>query len=163
MSTADGSLTNRNAGVDDARQAEAGFSIGAHAVGTTSSYAQDVGDLRLPGVTQVNGFAQWRCTDRLLFSLDADKLFDVRGVTEAEDGAIPANGIVRARSINGRTTSLTLRVTLVSAPDGDRACAASGARQRRKVARPAGFEPATTSLEGSCSIQLSYGRARSSS
>ena len=27
-----------------------------------------------------------------------------------------------------------------------------------KVARPAGFEPATPSLEGSCSIQLSYGR-----
>ena len=26
------------------------------------------------------------------------------------------------------------------------------------VARPAGFEPATTRLEGGCSIQLSYGR-----
>ncbi len=29
------------------------------------------------------------------------------------------------------------------------------------MARPAGFEPATPSLEGSCSIQLSYGRALS--
>ena len=28
----------------------------------------------------------------------------------------------------------------------------------RKVARPAGFEPATPGLEGPCSIQLSYGR-----
>ena len=28
------------------------------------------------------------------------------------------------------------------------------------MARPAGFEPAAPSLEGSCSIQLSYGRAR---
>jgi hypothetical protein len=27
-----------------------------------------------------------------------------------------------------------------------------------KLARPAGVEPATTSLEGWCSIQLSYGR-----
>jgi hypothetical protein len=26
------------------------------------------------------------------------------------------------------------------------------------VARPVGFEPTTSSLEGSCSIQLSYGR-----
>ena len=88
------------------------FSIGANVVGTTSSYAQDVGDLRLPGFTQVNGFAQWRWTDRLLLSLNANNLFDVRGFTESEDGAIPANGIVRARSINGRTTSLTLRVGL---------------------------------------------------
>src|SRR5579885_2757424 len=28
------------------------------------------------------------------------------------------------------------------------------------MARPAGIEPATTSLEGWCSIQLSYGRVR---
>ena len=28
-----------------------------------------------------------------------------------------------------------------------------------KLARPAGFEPATTSLEGWGSVQLSYGRA----
>lgn len=88
------------------------FSVGANVVGTTSSYAQDVGDLRLPGFTQVNGFAQWRWTDRLLLSLNANNVFDVRGFTEAEDGSIPANGIVRARSINGRTTSLSLRVTL---------------------------------------------------
>ena len=27
-----------------------------------------------------------------------------------------------------------------------------------RMARPAGFEPATTRLEGECSIQLSYGR-----
>jgi hypothetical protein len=28
----------------------------------------------------------------------------------------------------------------------------------RGMARPAGFEPAATGLEGRCSIQLSYGR-----
>ena len=33
-------------------------------------------------------------------------------------------------------------------------------KNRGKLARPAGLEPAAPSLEGSCSIQLSYGRAR---
>lgn len=28
------------------------------------------------------------------------------------------------------------------------------------MVRPAGFEPATTRLEGGCSIQLSYGRKK---
>ena len=28
----------------------------------------------------------------------------------------------------------------------------------KRLARPAGIEPATTGLEGRCSIQLSYGR-----
>ncbi len=32
-------------------------------------------------------------------------------------------------------------------------------RKDRKMARPAGFEPAASRLEVSCSIQLSYGRA----
>lgn len=34
--------------------------------------------------------------------------------------------------------------------------------QHRLMARPAGFEPATTRLEGGCSIRLSYGRLLSS-
>lgn len=33
--------------------------------------------------------------------------------------------------------------------------------KHRLVARPAGFEPATTRLEGGCSIRLSYGRLMS--
>ena len=84
--------------------------IGANIVGTTSSYAQDNNQLKLPGFTQVNAFAQFRPIPKLLVSLNANNLFNVRGFTEAEEGAIPANGIVRARSINGRTVSTSVRI-----------------------------------------------------
>jgi outer membrane receptor protein involved in Fe transport len=84
--------------------------LGTNVVGTTSSYTQDSNQLKLPGYTVANAFVQFRPTDRLLLSLNANNLFDVQGFTEAEDAVIPANGIVRARAINGRTTSLTARI-----------------------------------------------------
>lgn len=86
------------------------FTVGANVIGTTSSYAQDSNQLKLPGYTVANAFVQYRPTSRLLLSLNANNLFDVQGFTEAEDAVIPANGIVRARSINGRTTSMTARI-----------------------------------------------------
>ncbi len=85
--------------------------VGANVIGTTSSYTQDSNQLKLPGYTVANGFVQFRPTDRLLVSLNANNLFNVQGFTEAEDAVIPANNIVRARSINGRTTSLTARLS----------------------------------------------------
>lgn len=86
------------------------FTVGANVVGTTDSYAQDNNVLKLPGFTQVNAFAQVRLMDRVQLSINANNLFNVKGFTEAEEGAIPANGIVRARSINGRTVSAALRL-----------------------------------------------------
>ncbi|WP_420186430.1 TonB-dependent receptor domain-containing protein [Sphingomonas elodea] len=86
------------------------FAIGTNIVGTTSSYAQDSNQLKLPGFTQVNAFAQFRPVPRLLVALNANNLFNVTAFTEAEDAAIPANGIVRARSVNGRTVSTSVRI-----------------------------------------------------
>ena len=86
------------------------FTIGANVIGTTDSYAQDNNGLKLPGFTQVNGFVQVRVTDQVQLSVNANNLFDVKGFTEAEDSTIPTNGIVRARSINGRTVSASLRL-----------------------------------------------------
>lgn len=85
------------------------FTIGANIVGTSSSYTQDSNQLKLPGFTQVNGFVSYRLMERVQLSVNANNLFDVKGFTEAEDATIPANGIVRARSINGRTISASVR------------------------------------------------------
>ncbi|WP_066703261.1 TonB-dependent receptor domain-containing protein [Sphingobium amiense] len=84
--------------------------VGANVIGTTSSYAQDSDQLKLPGYTTVNAFLQYRPIERVQLSLNANNLFNVKGFTEAEEGAIPENGIVRARSINGRTISAAVKV-----------------------------------------------------
>lgn len=85
------------------------FSLGASVIGTTASFAQDINQLKLPAFTQVNAFVSVRPIDRIQISLNANNLFDVAGYTEAEEGAIPGNGIVRARSINGRTISAAVK------------------------------------------------------
>lgn len=84
--------------------------VGLSAIGTTDSFAQDNNQLKLPGFTQVNAFVNFRPADRVQLSLNANNLFNTTGFTEAEEGSIPANGIVRARSINGRTISAALRL-----------------------------------------------------
>lgn len=85
------------------------FTVGVNAVGTTESFTQDNNDLVLPGYTQVNGFVAVRPVDNVEFSLNANNLFDVTGFTESEEGSIPGNNIIRARSIVGRTISASVR------------------------------------------------------
>lgn len=86
------------------------FSLGLSLIGTTSSYTQDSNQLKLPGYRVVNGFVSLRPLERLQLSVNANNLFNTAGYTEAEEGAIPSNGIVRARSINGRTVSFSARI-----------------------------------------------------
>lgn len=86
------------------------FTAGLNLIGTTESYTQDSNDLVLPGYTQVNAFLAVRPLDRLELALNANNLFNAYGYTEAEEGSIPGNGIVRARSIAGRTISASVRV-----------------------------------------------------
>lgn len=87
------------------------FTLGANVIGTTGSHAQDNGGLKLPGYTQVNAFLAVRPLELLTLSISANNLLDVKGFTEAEEGSIPASGIVRARSINGRTISAAARLS----------------------------------------------------
>lgn len=85
------------------------FTLGANIVGTTDSFTQDNNQLELPAFAQINAFLAFRPIDRIEVGLNAQNLFDVTGFTEAEEGSIPANGIVRARSIAGRTILATVR------------------------------------------------------
>ncbi len=85
------------------------FTLGANIVGTTDSFTQDSNQLKLPAFAQVNAFVAVRPIDRVEIGLNAANLFNATGFTEAEEGSIPANGIVRARSIAGRTILATVR------------------------------------------------------
>ncbi|WP_324074384.1 MAG: TonB-dependent receptor [Erythrobacter sp.] len=85
------------------------FTLGANIVGTTDSFTQDSNQLKLPAFAQVNAFLAFRPIDRVEVGLNAQNLFNAAGFTEAEEGSIPANGIVRARSIAGRTVLASVR------------------------------------------------------
>ena len=87
------------------------FTIGANVTGLTSSYAQDINKLKLPAYTTVNGFVQYRPLDRIQLSVNANNLFNVMGLTETAQGAIPPTGVVIGRTINGRTISASIRFT----------------------------------------------------
>lgn len=82
---------------------------GVSFIGTTDAYAQDNNDLQFDGYTQVNGFVNYDLSENLNIALNVNNLFDTVGITEAEEGSVPENNIIRARTINGRTTSVTLK------------------------------------------------------
>lgn len=86
------------------------LTAGVNMIGTTESFTQDSNELVLPAYTQVNAFLAVRPLERLEVSLNANNLFDAFGYTEAEEGSIPGNGIVRARSIAGRTVIASVRI-----------------------------------------------------
>jgi outer membrane receptor protein involved in Fe transport len=85
------------------------FTIGANVIGTTTSFAGDDNKLKLPGYALVNGFVQYRLTDGLLVSLNANNLFNTLAVIETQETAFPATGILQARTVNGRTVSASVR------------------------------------------------------
>lgn len=85
------------------------FRVGGNVVGTTDSFTQDNNELELPAYAQINAFLAVRPAERVEVALNATNLFNAFGFTEAEEGSIPANGIVRARSIAGRTVTASVR------------------------------------------------------
>jgi outer membrane receptor protein involved in Fe transport len=85
------------------------FTVGANFYGTTSSFAGDSNQLKMPGYVITNAFVQYRPTDRVTLSLNANNLFDVLGLVEVDADFIPPSGVVTARTVNPRTISTSLR------------------------------------------------------
>jgi outer membrane receptor protein involved in Fe transport len=64
----------------------------------------------MPGYAYVNPFLSFELTKGLSATVNVNNVFDTIGITEVEEGSITenTNNIVRARSITGRTSSLTI-------------------------------------------------------
>ncbi|WP_296595688.1 TonB-dependent receptor, partial [Phenylobacterium sp.] len=85
--------------------------VGVNVIGTTSSYAQDTNQLKLPAYTLVNAFVQVRPTENVQVMLNVNNLFDKLALSDVEQATIPASGVVLGRAYLGRTASATLRYT----------------------------------------------------
>ncbi len=87
------------------------WTIGANLIGTTDAYAQDNNQLVMPGYTQVNVFGDYRFAENWVVGININNVFDTFGITESEEGSIVAGAenIIRARSIPGRTATVSLR------------------------------------------------------
>ena len=96
------------------------FSLGGSAIGTTASFLQDPAHgttqnntaLKLPAYATINAFAAYQLSKDLTLSLNVNNLLNTEGWTEGEDGSLPGAGalqLTRARTIPGRTTSISLR------------------------------------------------------
>jgi len=85
------------------------FTVGANVIGTTSSYTQDVNQLKMPAYTTVALFAQLRPIERVELSLNASNIFNTRAITDVANATIPAGGVAFAQTLYGRTISTSAR------------------------------------------------------
>jgi outer membrane receptor protein involved in Fe transport len=87
------------------------LAAGVSVIGTTKSFAQDNNDLVMNGYVYLNPYISYSPADNFFISIQSNNVFSAIGVTEAEEGSITNNAtnVVRARSIAGRSTSITLK------------------------------------------------------
>jgi outer membrane receptor protein involved in Fe transport len=84
------------------------LTIGAYVVGTTSSYAQDINRLKMPGYTLVNPFVQFRPVDRVQVMVNVNNAFNSLALIEISQTSMPTSGVGWGRAANGRTVSASL-------------------------------------------------------
>ncbi len=85
--------------------------LGANVIGTGSSYAQDNNELVMSGYFYVNPYISWSPIKNFNVMLQSNNVLNQMGVTESEEGSISENktNYVRARSIAGRSTAISIR------------------------------------------------------
>lgn len=85
--------------------------LGLTVLGTSKSFATDDNNLIQPGYAYINLLAKVGLTKGLSLAASVNNLFDTIGITEVEgvDGAYGTDRLVRARSITGRSTTLSLQ------------------------------------------------------
>lgn len=85
------------------------LSTGFYLIGATKTYTQDNNQLVMPGYVLVNPYVSYQLMKNLGASINANNIFNALGITEAEEGAIPSNGIVRGRPLPGRSISMSIK------------------------------------------------------
>ncbi|WNH08939.1 TonB-dependent receptor domain-containing protein [Thalassobellus suaedae] len=87
-------------------------SVALSMLGTTKSYAQDDNALVMPAYAYFNLIGRVGLTEGLSVVLSMNNIFDTVGITEVEgngDGAFGTNRLVRARSISGSSSTISLQ------------------------------------------------------
>ncbi|WP_294330309.1 TonB-dependent receptor [uncultured Sphingomonas sp.] len=83
--------------------------VGASVVTITSSYSQDVNQLKMPGFTTVGGFVILHPTKAIDVSVTGANLFNAKGFLDISQSTMPTTGIGWARSVQGRTLAAAVR------------------------------------------------------
>jgi outer membrane receptor protein involved in Fe transport len=94
------------------------YQMGEHLIGATiissgDSYGQDDNSFEIDGYTYANVFVDFALAQNLNVLLSINNITDEIGITEKEGGSSIVNGqeYIRARSIAGRSSALTLKYT----------------------------------------------------
>ncbi|RPJ68386.1 TonB-dependent receptor [Alteromonas sediminis] len=85
------------------------FTVGAALQGSTEYYVQDSNELKQDAYMLVNLFATYYISDDFSVSLNINNATDEFVITESEEGNAMAGDIIRARPLNGRTSSISVK------------------------------------------------------
>lgn len=84
--------------------------VGASVVTITSSYSQDINQLKMPGFTTVGGFVILHPAKAIDVALTGTNLFNAKGFLDISQASMPTTGIGWARSVQGRTLAASVRL-----------------------------------------------------